>query len=74
MEKRGIAEEMWWRDVASHPGFILIAAVSLLQGPAGPAYWGRDGRAIEVGGRDGGEMVEGGNEQSLILCPGDLCS
>lgn len=67
-------EEIWRRDVTSHPGFILIAAVCLLQGPGGPALRGRDVRAAEEGGRKGGESVEGENEQALILCPGDLWS
>lgn len=42
-EEKG--EETWRRDVASHPWFILIPAVSLLRGPGGPALWGRDGGA-----------------------------
>lgn len=66
--------EIWRRDVASHPGFILITAVSLLQGPGGPALRRRDVRAAEEGRRKGGESVEGENEQALILCPGDLWS
>ena len=64
------------RDVASHPVFILIPAVSLLQGPGGPALRGRDGGATQrrEGGKEGGESVEGENEQALILFPGDLWS
>lgn len=53
METRGMAEEIWWRDVASHPGFTLITAVSLLQGPCGPALRGKRWRG-HGGGREEG--------------------
>lgn len=51
-------EEIWRRDVASHPGFILITAVSLLQGPGGPALRRRDVR----GGKEEGRRECGGRE------------
>lgn len=61
-EAGGKGEEMWRRDVASHPGFILIPAVSLLQGPGGPALRGRDEGATAEGGREGGRRECGGRE------------
>ncbi len=72
-ETRGKGEETWRKDVASHPGFILIPAVSLLPGPrwsstTGERRWGHSR------GREGRESVEGENEQALILFPGDLWS
>lgn len=75
MGTRGAVEGTRRRDVASHPWFILIAAVSLLQGPrwSGPTAE-REGRATAAGGKRGGESVEGECDRALLLCPGDLWS
>lgn len=44
-------------------------------GPSGPALWGREGGPQQWEGENKGrESVEGENEQTLILFPGDLWS
>ena len=59
-ETRGKGEGMWWEDVESHPGFILIPAVSLLGAPVVQHCGGGDagpqrrewGRVWGCGGRE----------------------
>lgn len=72
-EERG--EETWRGDVASHPGFILIPAESLLRAPVVQHYGGEtEGPQRREGGWVARECVEGENEKALILFPGDLWS